>query len=137
MTRLRAGLFGIRVPREKRDFYLLQLVLTLPGAQWVLGCFHGEKGVKRPRREVNNPLPSSPEVKERVELISLRPLHIFMAWTGTNLHVARKRSCSEDGSGSGCPRVPLETPDSRTGVRMLRGRLHQQRRSPCTLGAYR
>jgi len=84
----------------------------------VLGCFQGEEGLTRLRREVTNPPPSSPEVKECVELLSLRPLHTFVAWTGTNLRVAPKKSCSEDGNSSGCPRVQWETPESRISTRI-------------------
>jgi len=42
VTRLRAGRFGIQVPRGTRGFSIIQTVLTLSGAQWVPGCFHGE-----------------------------------------------------------------------------------------------
>jgi hypothetical protein len=69
---LRAGRSGDRIPVEARFSAPVQ---TGPGAYpasctMVTGSF---RGVKRPERGVDHPPPSSPEVKERVELYLYSP----------------------------------------------------------------
>jgi len=51
-------------------------VSTQPPVQWITGLF---LGVKRPRRGVDHPPPSSAEVKEGVQLYLYSPLWAFMA----------------------------------------------------------
>jgi hypothetical protein len=60
---------------------------TQPPIQWVPGSFlrGGGGGVKQPGRGVNHPLPSSAEVKERVELYHTSPLWAFMSCSRTSL----------------------------------------------------
>jgi hypothetical protein len=66
------------LPRQSR----LTMRSTRPPIQWVTGSF---PGVKRQVRGVNHPLPSSAEVKERVELYPYSPLWAFMACSELHL----------------------------------------------------
>ena len=76
---LRARRSGDRTPVRGRDFphrYRPALRPTQPPVRWVPGVF---RGVKLPGRGVDHPLPSSAEVKGRVELDIFSPLLVFVA----------------------------------------------------------